>query len=134
MPGRSRPLLASDPNLVAAHRAQIANSMRNESEVGWHKLLGPSRTHIDMLMCVRKGPRGPRGCMETCFVLLSTGVGASAAAHNEGKDAHCGRVEAVEALLVLLAVDCASTEFRYKRIGGGSACMCASTQRRGCAQ
>ena len=68
MPGLSRPLLASDPNLVAAHRAQIANSTRNKSEVGRRELLGPSHTHIDMLMHVREGPQGPRRCMETCFI------------------------------------------------------------------
>ena len=65
MPGQSRPLLASDPNLVAAHRAQIANSTRNESEVGRRELLGPSRAHVDVLMRVREGPQR---CTETCFI------------------------------------------------------------------
>ena len=65
MPGRSCSLLASDPNLVAVHRAQIANSTHNELEVGRHKLLGPPHVHIDVLMHVCEGPQC---CTETCFV------------------------------------------------------------------
>ena len=51
-----------DPNLVFEYGAQIASSRPNESEeVGRRELFGPPRTHGDVPMRVREGPRPLHG-------------------------------------------------------------------------